>query len=171
MPTCAFRRSGGKLTGEHVFADWLTRIGLDLNPVTHDTGPVNRIEPELSPQTYTTGPDAGWPSPTASARVAPWTGHTPDADTPTAHIPHAGIRARHRPYQRFPSNITQTGYEVGERSRPHLAALSTRSPKFLPLDTPTGPTRPLGTVKTRSRKNPPDQANHLDQTGLSEEWS
>jgi len=43
MASCAFCGFTGKLTGEHVFGDWLTRIGLDLEPVEHGAGPLNRI--------------------------------------------------------------------------------------------------------------------------------
>jgi hypothetical protein len=43
MPSCAFCGFAGKLTGEHVFGDWLTRIGLVLEPVEHGAGPLNRI--------------------------------------------------------------------------------------------------------------------------------
>ena len=31
----------GKLTAEHVFGNWLSRIGLDLEPVPHGAGPLN----------------------------------------------------------------------------------------------------------------------------------
>jgi hypothetical protein len=48
MPgTCAFCGTTGKLTGEHVLGDWLTKIGLDLEPVPHGAGPLNRIGREL----------------------------------------------------------------------------------------------------------------------------
>lgn len=47
MPTCAFCGHSGKLTGEHVLGDWLTKIGLDLDPVPHGAGPLNRIGREL----------------------------------------------------------------------------------------------------------------------------
>lgn len=40
---CAFCRTTGKLTKEHIFGDWLTRIGLDMDPVAHSAGPLNRI--------------------------------------------------------------------------------------------------------------------------------
>jgi hypothetical protein len=43
MPTCVFCGFSGKLTGEHVFGDWLTRIGLGLEPVPHAAGRLNRI--------------------------------------------------------------------------------------------------------------------------------
>ncbi|MCG5215476.1 hypothetical protein [Streptosporangium sp. KLBMP 9127] len=45
--SCAFCGFIGTLTGEHVFGDWLTRIGLDLEPVLHGAGPLNRIGREL----------------------------------------------------------------------------------------------------------------------------
>lgn len=48
MPTtCAFCGSSGKLTGEHVFGDWLSRIGLELLPAPHGAGPLNRLGREL----------------------------------------------------------------------------------------------------------------------------
>ena len=48
MPgTCAFCGTTGKLTGEHVLGDWLSRIGLDLDPVAHVTGPLNRLVREV----------------------------------------------------------------------------------------------------------------------------
>ncbi|NJC71906.1 hypothetical protein HC031_19615 [Planosporangium thailandense] len=44
MPaTCPFCGAVGKLTGEHVLGDWLSRIGLKLDPVALTTGPLNRI--------------------------------------------------------------------------------------------------------------------------------
>ena len=45
--TCAFCGFSGKLTGEHVFGDWLARIGLDLEPVQFDGGPLNRLGRDL----------------------------------------------------------------------------------------------------------------------------
>ena len=48
MPAaCAFCGRTGKLTGEHVLGDWLSRIGLDLDPVAHATGPLNRMGREV----------------------------------------------------------------------------------------------------------------------------
>lgn len=47
MPSCAFCGFTGKLTGEHVFGDWLSRIGLDLAPVPHGAGRLNLIGREL----------------------------------------------------------------------------------------------------------------------------
>ena len=45
--TCVFCGAGGRLTGEHVFGDWLTRIGLDLSPSRHGAGPINRSARDL----------------------------------------------------------------------------------------------------------------------------
>jgi hypothetical protein len=47
MPSCSFCGFSGKLTAEHVFGNWLSRIGLDLAPVSHGAGPLNRIGQEL----------------------------------------------------------------------------------------------------------------------------
>lgn len=44
---CVFCGSEGKLTGEHVFGDWLTRIGLDAAPRRHGAGPINRSARDL----------------------------------------------------------------------------------------------------------------------------
>lgn len=41
--TCIFCGSSGPLSKEHVLGDWLTRIGLDLEPVEHMAGRLNRI--------------------------------------------------------------------------------------------------------------------------------
>ena len=38
--SCVFRGVSGKLTGEHVLGDWLTRIGLGADPVLHGSGPI-----------------------------------------------------------------------------------------------------------------------------------
>ena len=43
MPKCVFCGRRGKLTGEHVLGDWLSRTGLDLEPVPHGAGPLNRL--------------------------------------------------------------------------------------------------------------------------------
>jgi hypothetical protein len=43
VPTCAFCGYFGKLTGEHVFGDWVARSGLDLEPVPHGAGPLNHV--------------------------------------------------------------------------------------------------------------------------------
>lgn len=45
--TCVFCGNSNGLTGEHVFGDWLTKIGLNLDPVMHVAGPLNRITREL----------------------------------------------------------------------------------------------------------------------------
>lgn len=37
----------GKLTGEHVFGDWLARIGLDMTPVRFGAGPINQTARDL----------------------------------------------------------------------------------------------------------------------------
>jgi hypothetical protein len=48
MPgTCAFCGATAKLTGEHVFGDWLSKIGLDPDPVPHLGSPLNRVGREL----------------------------------------------------------------------------------------------------------------------------
>jgi len=39
---CVFCGSTGKMTGEHVLGDWLSKIGLPQDPVLHVTGPLNR---------------------------------------------------------------------------------------------------------------------------------
>jgi hypothetical protein len=40
--SCVFCGSEGPLTKEHTFADWLSKIGLDLQPRRHGAGPLNR---------------------------------------------------------------------------------------------------------------------------------
>lgn len=40
---CAFCGSPGPLTREHVLGNWLSKIGLDNDPVEHFAGPLNRI--------------------------------------------------------------------------------------------------------------------------------
>ncbi len=47
MPGCPFCDFTGKLTAEHVFGDWVSRTGLELQPVQHLAGPLNRIGREL----------------------------------------------------------------------------------------------------------------------------
>jgi hypothetical protein len=47
MKACAFCGVQGPLTGEHVFGDWLTTIGLNLEPVVQEAGPLNRIGRDL----------------------------------------------------------------------------------------------------------------------------
>jgi len=45
--SCVFCGSTDGLTKEHVFGDWLSRIGLDLAPVVYRAGPLNRIGRDL----------------------------------------------------------------------------------------------------------------------------
>lgn len=40
---CVFCGSAGVMTGEHVWGDWLARIGLALDPVAHTAGRLNRL--------------------------------------------------------------------------------------------------------------------------------
>lgn len=47
MPTCPFCGFTGKLIAEHVFGNWLSRIGLDLTPVAHGAGPLNLLGQDL----------------------------------------------------------------------------------------------------------------------------
>ena len=47
MCTCPFCGSVSKLTAEHVFGDWLSRIGLPREPMAHGAGPLNRVMREL----------------------------------------------------------------------------------------------------------------------------
>jgi hypothetical protein len=48
MPgTCVFCGSADTLTGDHVLGDWLSKIGLDLDPVPHAAGWLNRIGRDL----------------------------------------------------------------------------------------------------------------------------
>ncbi len=52
MPaTCVFCGSADTLTGEHVLGDWLSKIGLGLDPVPHGAGWLNRTgrEPGVRP--------------------------------------------------------------------------------------------------------------------------
>ncbi len=41
--TCVFCEVAGKLTREHVFGEWLSRTGLDLQPRLHSAGRLNRL--------------------------------------------------------------------------------------------------------------------------------
>lgn len=44
MPdVCAFCGSAGPLTREHLFGQWVSKIGLDLTPVQHHAGPLNGL--------------------------------------------------------------------------------------------------------------------------------
>jgi hypothetical protein len=45
--TCAFCGAAGPLTKEHVFGDWLSRLGLDPEPAVHRAGPLNRLGKDL----------------------------------------------------------------------------------------------------------------------------
>ncbi len=47
MATCAFCGMFGRMTGEHVLGDWLSKIGLDLRPVPHAAGWSNRMGRDL----------------------------------------------------------------------------------------------------------------------------
>ncbi|PAM99439.1 hypothetical protein CJI59_22870 [Streptomyces sp. Alain-F2R5] len=66
--TCIFCGSADTLTGEHVLGDWLSKISLDLDPVPHGAGWLNRIGHELgvrppyppSPRTVTAKVLGGW---------------------------------------------------------------------------------------------------------------
>lgn len=44
---CAFCGAAGPLTKEHVFGDWLSRLGLDPGPVQHLAGALNRLGKDL----------------------------------------------------------------------------------------------------------------------------
>lgn len=48
--TCAFCGSTGKLTREHVFGDWVSKIGLDLTPTRHMGGPLNGLPRDMGEQ-------------------------------------------------------------------------------------------------------------------------
>ena len=45
--TCVFCGGGGKLTREHIFGDWLTRLGLAPSLTTCGAGPINRSPRDL----------------------------------------------------------------------------------------------------------------------------
>jgi hypothetical protein len=45
--TCVFCGASGKLTGEHVFGDWVSRIGLDVPESRFGAGPLNRSARDL----------------------------------------------------------------------------------------------------------------------------
>lgn len=45
--TCAFCGAAGPLTKEHVFGDWLSRLGLDSEPAVHRAGPLNGLGKDL----------------------------------------------------------------------------------------------------------------------------
>lgn len=51
MPrSCVFCGSMGSLSREHVFGQWVSRIGLDASPVGHMAGPLNRIPRQMGVQ-------------------------------------------------------------------------------------------------------------------------
>jgi hypothetical protein len=50
---CVFCGSSD-LTREHILPDWLTEIGLDLEPSIHHAGPRNRLPRQWSARPYTT---------------------------------------------------------------------------------------------------------------------
>ena len=51
MPgSCAFCGSTQPLTREHIFGQWLSKIGLDLSPARHKAGPLNRVPREMGVQ-------------------------------------------------------------------------------------------------------------------------
>lgn len=45
--TCVFCGSADTMTGEHVLGEWLSKVGLDLDPVPHGAGWLNRIGRDL----------------------------------------------------------------------------------------------------------------------------
>lgn len=47
---CAFCGSTEPLTREHVFGQWVSKIGLDLNPVQHRAGPLNGLPRDMGEQ-------------------------------------------------------------------------------------------------------------------------
>lgn len=47
---CAFCGSSGPLSREHVFGQWVSKIGLDSRPVGHRAGPLNRIPRDMGIQ-------------------------------------------------------------------------------------------------------------------------
>jgi hypothetical protein len=47
---CVFCGATASLTREHVFGDWLSKIGLDLEPVPHRGGALNRVGRDLGTQ-------------------------------------------------------------------------------------------------------------------------
>ena len=47
MTTCAFCGFDGKLTGEHVFGDWIARLSLTSDRIPHGAGPLNRLGRDL----------------------------------------------------------------------------------------------------------------------------
>lgn len=51
---CVFCRSESDLTREHVLPDWLTEIGLDLEPSLHHVGPLNRLPRQWTAKPFRT---------------------------------------------------------------------------------------------------------------------
>lgn len=47
---CLFCGSSGQLTREHVFGQWVSKIGLDLSPVKHMAGPLNGLGRSMGTQ-------------------------------------------------------------------------------------------------------------------------
>jgi hypothetical protein len=47
---CAFCGSIGPLTREHIFGQWVSKIGLDLSPVQHMAGPLNGLPRDMGKQ-------------------------------------------------------------------------------------------------------------------------
>ncbi len=51
---CVFCGSTSGLTREHVLPDWLTQIGLDLEPQIHHVGPINKVPRQWSAKPFRT---------------------------------------------------------------------------------------------------------------------
>ena len=51
---CVFCGSASNLTREHVLPDWLTEIGLDLEPSVHQSGPLNTVPRQWSSTPFKT---------------------------------------------------------------------------------------------------------------------
>ena len=51
---CAFCGSESDLTREHVLPDWLTEIGLELEPSIHHVGPINPLPREWTSKPFRT---------------------------------------------------------------------------------------------------------------------
>ena len=51
MPdSCAFCGSTEPMTREHVFGEWVSKIGLDLSPLQHQAGPLNGLPRDMGEQ-------------------------------------------------------------------------------------------------------------------------
>ncbi|WP_426763052.1 hypothetical protein ACP3TD_11560 [Pseudarthrobacter sp. 1G09] len=48
--SCAFCGSTQPMTREHVFGQWVSKTGLDLSPVRHKAGPLNRLPRDMGEQ-------------------------------------------------------------------------------------------------------------------------